>query len=378
MRSKKLNCLLFVCVTLLVMSYVMSCTKQGHESHAEERKHDVESQNTYTNPLLDDGAEAWAIYNQEDSMYYYTQGEEDKVIVWRTKDITDLRNAEKKELWRPKESHNSFHLWGPEIHRLNGKWYIYFTADDGQLDNHQMYVVENESTDPFEGEFKMKGRIKTDKDGNWAIHGSVFEHRDELYMIWSGWQSRRIEVETQCIYIAKMKTPWELSSERILLSKPEYEWERQWINPDGSRTAYPIYVNEAPQYFHTRNRDKVIIYYSASGNWTPYYAVGMLYADANADLLEVGSWTKSKQPVFKQNDETKVTTPGNVSFIPSPDGKEMYLLYHAKDLIPNYLNDSRKSPRLQKIEWEKDGFPILGVPVSSSSKLPKPSTNFIK
>ena len=60
---------------------------------------------------------------------------------------------------------------------IDGKWYIYYAADDGNSDNHQMYVLENTNKDPFKGEFVMKGRISTDKDNNWAIDGSVFENR---------------------------------------------------------------------------------------------------------------------------------------------------------------------------------------------------------
>lgn len=160
------------------------------------------------------------------------------------------------------------------------QWYIYFAADDGNMDNHQIYVVENEAANPMEGTFVMKGRIQTDKDNNWAIHASTFEHDGQRYMIWCGWQKRRIDSETQCIYIATMENPWTLSSDRILISKPEYEWECQWVNPDGSKTAYPIHVNEAPQYFESKNKDKACIFYSASGSWTPYYCVGLLTADA--------------------------------------------------------------------------------------------------
>lgn len=68
------------------------------------------------------------------------------------------------------------------------------------------------------------------------------------------------------------------ASVRILISKPEYEWECQWISIDGNKTGYPIHVNEAPQFFRSKNKDKLLIYYSASGNWTPYYCVGLLTA----------------------------------------------------------------------------------------------------
>ena len=151
------------------------------------------------------------------------------------------------------------------------------------MDNHHIYVIENSSPNPLEGEFVMKGRIKTDKDDNWAIHASTFEHQGQRYLIWCGWPKRRIETETQCIYIARMENPWTLSSDRVMIAEPEYEWERQWISPDGSKTAYPIHVNESPQFFESKNKDKVLIYYCASGSWTPYYCIGLLTADAGSD-----------------------------------------------------------------------------------------------
>ena len=50
--------------------------------------------------------------------------------------------------------------------------------------------------------------------------------------------------------------------------------------------GYPIHVNEAPHFFQPKNKDKVCIFYSASGSWTPYYCVGLLTADANGKLID--------------------------------------------------------------------------------------------
>lgn len=93
------------------------------------------------------------------------------------RDITDLEHAEHKVIWIPKDPSNAHHLWGPEIHPIAGKWYVYYAASDDNMDNHQLFVLENSSADPFEGEFELKGRISTDKNNNWAIHPNVFEHR---------------------------------------------------------------------------------------------------------------------------------------------------------------------------------------------------------
>ncbi len=357
---------------LFLLSIILLIGVSCQHKKATTEKETVAAGNTYTNPLLERGAEPWAIFHE--GKYYYTQGSENKVILWETDDITDLSHATQKDVWIPTDPSNSYHLWAPEIHRINNKWYIYFAADDGNMDNHQIYVVENEAANPMEGTFVMKGRIQTDKDNNWAIHASTFEHDGQRYMIWCGWQKRRIDSETQCIYIATMKNPWTLSSDRILISKPEYEWECQWVNPDGSKTAYPIHVNEAPQYFESKNKDKACIFYSASGSWTPYYCVGLLTADAKANLLNPASWKKSPVPVLQQDPENNVYGPGGISFTPSPDGKEWYMLYHARQ-IPNDApgaSDSR-SPRLQKIDWDKDGMPVLGTPQKEEEPMARPS-----
>jgi GH43 family beta-xylosidase len=39
-------------------------------------------------------------------------------------------------------------LWAPELHFIKGKWYMYFAADDGNNNNHRIYVLENPTADP--------------------------------------------------------------------------------------------------------------------------------------------------------------------------------------------------------------------------------------
>lgn len=355
---------------LLVIIALICCA--GCQTKKDNKEADAAGKDTYMNPLLDAGAEPWAtFYNGK---YYYTQGTESEISLWVTDDITNLRNAEHKIVYVPENQKSRFHLWAPEIHRIDNKWYLYYTADDGNTDNHQIYVAENDSEDPMQGAFRFKGHISTDADNNWAIHASTFEHRGKQYLIWSGWQKKKTDMETQCIYIAGMENPWTLSSERVLISQPEYEWERQWISPDGSKTAYAVYVNENPQAFFSQSGDKVLIYYGASGGWTPYYCIGMLSADADSDLLDPAAWHKSDSPVFMQNPKDSVFGTGGISFIPSPDQKEWYMLYHARQ-IPNDAPgaiDSR-TPRLQKIMWNAQGIPELGTPVKVGSPLSKPS-----
>lgn len=352
----------------LLAVFFCSCQHRGETQTAPAP---VESA-TYTNPVKSLGAEPWAVFRQ--GTYYYTQGEENKIILWETADLTNLEHARQKIVWLPPAKEASYHLWGPELHFIDGKWYIYFTADDGNMDHHEIYVLENEAADPLEGEFTLKNRILTNQDNNWAIHATTFEHKGTRYLVWCGWKQRRISEEVQCIYLAPMKNPWTLAGERVLISYPQYEWELQWVNPDGSKTAYPIHVNEAPTFLYSKRRDKLLIYYCASGSWTPYYCIGLLTADANSDPLDPASWKKSERPVFRSSAENGVYGPGSPSFVPSPDSSEWYMLYHARR-IPNDAPGARDSrnTRLQKIEWDAEGIPLLGTPVKEGEPLPLPS-----
>lgn len=361
--------ILKITICLVLIFACFSCKNKSEQSLIKETD---SSAATFRNPLMTVGPDPWVLWHGD--KYYYMQSMQDSLVLWVTKDITDLKHAQRKTIWIPTDPSNSHNLWAPEIHQINGKWYVYYAADDGNTDNHQLYVLENASKNPFDGQFVMKGRISTDKENNWAIDGSLFEHKGQLYMVWSGWQTQRVDTETQCIYIAKMANPWTLGSERVLISKPEYKWERIWINEKGWTPDYAVYVNEGPQSLMSPNGEYVHVVYSASGCWTPYYALGLLTAKSDADLLDSKSWVKYPEPVFKQSPENGVYGTGHNCFFKSPDGTEDYILYHARDteVDPPGKGDTR-SPRAQKIEWNDKGFPLMGTPLSTSMVLPKPS-----
>lgn len=231
--------------------------------------------------------------------YFFTsQPAADTIYLTATERLEDIAQAKPQAVWTPDTTGKFFHIWSPELHRLRGAWYIYFEADDGNMDNHHLYVLENTNDDPLKGTWQMKGVLRTNDEWNFGLHPTVLNTGSDLYLLWSGWPKRRTEIETQCIYIARLDDPWTVGSERVMLSHPEYEWELQWINPNGNRLAYPIYVNENPEAFLTPDGRHVCICYSASGIWTIYHVLGMLTAPASADLLDPASWTKSPEPLF--------------------------------------------------------------------------------
>ena len=323
---------------------------------------------TFTNPLLPSGPDPWVTY--KDGFYYYMNSTQNNLTLWKTRSVVDLKNATRKIVWTPPPTGPYSHdIWAPEIHFLDGKWYIYFAADAGTNQTHRLWVVENSSPDPLVGEWTFEGKV-TDASDRWAIDGSVFEDQGKLYLIWSGWEGDTNGV--QSIYIARMKNPWTVESARVRVSTPEYPWEKVGdVDPKNQPPDPPhIDVNEGPEIL--QHDDKIFLIYSASACWTNYYQLGMLTAVSGTDLLNASSWKKSPQSVFQFAPENGVYATGHNSFFQSRDGKESWILYHANSESGQGCG-SRRSPRAQSFTWRRDGTPDFGKPLATGTPLTRPS-----
>lgn len=322
---------------------------------------------TFTNPLLPSGADPFSFY--KDGYYYYTHTTGNSIKLWKTKSIADLKMAEQKTIWTPPAGTAwSKEIWAPEIHFIKDKWYAYFAADNGNNNNHRMYVLENASADPMQGDWVFKGKV-ADPSDKWAIDGDVFIHRKQLYMIWSGWEGDKNG--QQNIYIAKMENPWTIKGKRVQISSPTFEWEKNGDLNDANNPPH-VNVNEGPQLL--KNGNRLFIVYSASGCWTDFYALGLLSFTGKNNLMDSTKWKKNSQPVFKQSKENAVYAPGHNSFFKSPDGKEDWILYHANTL-PGQGCGKHRSPRAQKFTWKNDGTPDFGEPVKENTAIAIPSEN---
>lgn len=323
------------------------------------------AQKTFTNPILDYGPDPYSTFYN--GYYYYTHTMQDRLVLFKTKNLADLKNAEKKTIWiAPKNTDYAAEIWAPEFHFIDGKWYAYFAADNGSNQTHRMYVLENNSKDPMKGEWVFKGKIaaKTDK---WAIDGNIFSYKKQLYMIWSGWEGDTNG--QQNIYIAKMKSPTQIDGDRVLISSPTHSWELHGALHDDVNPAQ-VNVNEGPQFLS--HNGKVFIVFSASGCWTDNYSLGLLTFKGKDNLLDASAWVKSDQPILQQSDKNKVYAPGHNSFFKSPNGKEDWILYHGNS-NPDEGCGEKRSPRMQKLKWNKNGNPVIGSPEAAGVPLKIPA-----
>src|SRR3546814_10411446 len=112
-----------------------------------------------------------------DGVYYYTHTLGDRLMLWRTDNIADLAKAEKRVVWTPPaKGPNAHSIWAPELHRIDGKWYLYYsaTASGFKDDAHRaVFVLENSGVDPMQGDWVDRGRGNTARAG---IDGTVFDN----------------------------------------------------------------------------------------------------------------------------------------------------------------------------------------------------------
>lgn len=205
-------------------------------------------------------------------------------------------------------------VWAPELHIIDGKCYLYVAWTDGGPADRRMYVLENHSDDPTDP-YVLHGKIaaKTDK---WAIDGTVMEYRGACYFVWSGWEGD-VDV-SQNLYVAKMKNPYELEGDRVLISRPEYDWEKL-----GSGDGLPT-VNEGAFAFNLGGEQYLA--YSAAGSWCKDYCIAALKL-VGEDPLNPDAWEKFPKPLLSCNEV--VQGAGHCSMF-LEDGR-YHVFFHAWD-----------------------------------------------
>lgn len=169
-------------------------------------------------------------------------------------------------------------VWAPELHYINGLWYIYYTASNGDNKDHRPYILQSPH---YFGPYIKLGRVGPDV---WGIDMTQFLWWDgNRYAVWSGWENNGDEFP-QNLYIAQMYSPWEIGK-RIRLSVPELDWEMS-IAP----------ILEGPQVWI---RDGTMsILYSGNASWKQEYSIGSLTLVGRRNLLNPEDWVKRTEPLL--------------------------------------------------------------------------------
>lgn len=308
----------------------------------------------YNEPWILQRADPY-VYRHTDGNYYFTASVPayDRIVLRRSSTLAGLKEAEEVTVWeKHREGIMSEHIWAPELHYLDGKWYIYFAGGDkDDIWAIRPYVLECADADPLTGTWTEKGKMgRSDEDEfsfeAFSLDATVFENKGKHYYVWA--EKVGVGKQISNLYIGEMETPYKLKTVQVLLTTPDYDWER-----------IGFWVNEGPAVI--KHDGKIYLTYSASETGAAY-CMGMMTADEEADLLDPKSWTKERNPVLCTDASKGIYGPGHNSFTVDEEGNPI-MVYHARTeekIEGDPLYNPNRHAMLMKIRWdEQSGAPVF-------------------
>lgn len=307
----------------------------------------------YNEPWILQRADPY-VYKHTDGWYYFTASVPayDGICLRRAKSLAELPQAEEVEVWhKHEEGPMSIHIWAPELYYLDGKWYIYYAGGDkDDVWAIRPYVLECQGSDPLKDPWKELGKMKRAPEDEFSfeafsLDATVFENKGEYYYVWA--EKVGVGKQISNLYIAKMEHPHQLKTVQVLLTTPDYDWER-----------IGFWVNEGPAVI--KHGNKLFLTYSASETGE-HYCMGMLTADMDADLLDPLSWKKERYPVLETDASKNIFGPGHNSFTTDEEGNDI-MVYHLRTeakIEGNPLYNPNRHASLMKIRWDDEGRPVF-------------------
>jgi len=246
----------------------------------------------------------------------------------------------------------SMHVWAPELHLIRGVWYIYYAASE-VTDRWKLrpYVLRCVGSDPMTDPWEEAGMMQPSAEDrfsfrDFSLDATVFEHRGEYYFVWAEKVGKGKKISN--LYIARMENPTRLATSQVLLSSPDYDWER-----------VGFWVNEGPAVL--KHDGRIYLTYSASETGE-CYCMGMLSIDASAEILDPRAWKKERMPVLCSDTEKRVYGPGHNCFVKAEDGKTDLCVFHARPypkVKGNPLYDPNRHALIMKMRYDGEGRPVF-------------------
>lgn len=292
------------------------------------------------------------VYRHTDGTYYFTATVPayDRIVIRSSTQLNALAEAEETTIWTKHEKGQmGAHIWAPELHYLQGKWYIYFAAGDAENKwNIRPYVLVCSGQNPVQDPWEEMGRMQCAEEDEFSfrafsLDATVFENKGEYYYVWA--EKTGVGRMISNLYIARMDSPVKLATVQVLLSTPDYDWERRGF-----------WVNEGPAVL--KHDGKIFLTYSASDTGANY-CMGMLSVDEDADMLDPQMWHKRRLPVLHTEEEKGIYGPGHNSFTVDNEGNPV-IVFHArtkKEIQGDPLNDPDRHAMLRRIAWNAQGEP---------------------
>jgi beta-xylosidase len=347
---------------------------------------------TYKNPLPVSLGDPYVLYVKGDKYYLYgTGGVKNGFVAYSSDDLVHWKKegqvfwANNKNGWSDSTAGWDGAYWAPEVYEVKGKFYMFYSAQwkvnpTKEYENFRIGVaVADKPTGPFidltnkpifdPGYPIIDANVLFDKDGRLYLYYSRAAYKHPVKSEVADWARSKgwfKEIEESWVYGVELKPDFSgVMGEPVLLLRPpvkmndkQAEWESRSVTSKEVNRRW----TEGSVTF--RKGDIYYIMYSANYFGGKNYAVG--YATSNSPL---GPFQKSDDnPILGKNVDKGgiVTGTGHNSITYSPDGKEMFCVYHGRT---TETGDERVV-FIDRMKILKDGRLVVEGPTTDPQPLP--------
>lgn len=314
------------------------------------------AEKTYTNPSNVQFGDPYVLYTQGMYYMYGTGGGADKgFAAYSSKDLVNWKREgqvyfhDNKNGWSDPGAAWSGAYWAPEVYEVKGKFYLFYSAqwkvnNSNELENFRIGVaVADKPTGPFidlankpifdPGYPIIDANVFFDSNGKAYLYYSRVAYKHPVKTEIADWAKKNgwfKEIQESWVYGIELKDDFAgVIGEPVLLLRPpvsmkdkQSEWESRSV------TAREVNRRWTEGSVTFKKDSTYFIMYSANHFGGQYYAIG--YATSTSPL---GFYKKAANNPVLQKDTDKggvVTGTGHNSIIYSPDGKEMFCVYHGR------------------------------------------------
>ena len=311
----------------------------------------------FTNPIAN-YADPSVQYDKVTGYYYYTYsglyGSKQAIYVTRAANLCDVGRSDPILIWTSAmqadgQGSDINSIWAPQINCIDGRWYIYATCAKESSDSAKrlpyVWVGGENPTDPY----TYHGTIDN-YDPEVAIYLSprFIEYGGRRYICNGGFfREGDRSGHQQSLFITELETPTSFKGDPVVIARPSRDYEDHKIlegpiglvSPNG--TLYMCYAAG-----HTRGQE---------------YCTGIMKfkGTVNDSLANASLWEKMEEPLHFVDYDSRVYSPGAMMFTTSPDGTEIWAVYHAKKYT--YTAYTMRRLYMQPLTWEND-FPVIEDP----------------
>ncbi|WP_270886760.1 glycoside hydrolase family 43 protein [Pedococcus sp. 5OH_020] len=211
-------------------------------------------------------------------------------------------------------------FWAPEVAQRDGRFYLYYSAGNGDAGHHLRVAVADSATGPY-----VDQGVDLTPDERFAIDPHPLQAQDGAWYLYFAHDVLEGERAGTMLAVARLGDDMtSLDDEVVEVLRPTADWQIYQRDRQMYGAQYDWHTLEGPAVCFREGR--YWCFYSA-GSWLePTYAVGWAVSDH-----PLGPWTAPDgvEPLMRTI-PGKVVGPGHNSIVTTPGGTDV-IVYHAWD-----------------------------------------------